>query len=60
MIVDIDDFLNKLSEKIKKNRPAVSPPVVFVSDEEQAENTVNSPKWPDHTKKTVMIILVVI
>lgn len=60
MIVDIDDFLNKLSEKIKKNRPAVSPPVVFVSDEEQADNTVNSPKWPDHTKKTVVIILVVV
>ena len=60
MVIDIDDILNKLSEKIRKNRPAVNPPVVFVSDDNQTEETEYSPKWPDNTKKTVLIILIVI
>lgn len=60
MVIDIDDILNKLSEKIRKNRPAVNPPVVFVSDDNQTEETEYSPKWPDHTKKTVLIVLIVL
>lgn len=60
MTIDIDDILNKLSEKIRKNRPVVSAPVVFVSDDNPTDKTELSPKWPDHTKKTVLIVLAVL
>ncbi|MBQ6520056.1 MAG: AI-2E family transporter [Anaerolineaceae bacterium] len=59
--MDLEDIYNRLSNVIKKNRPADPVPVVFVSSENEnkSEEEINkSPKWSRSTKKTVIICMV--
>lgn len=60
--MDLNFFINRLTNTINKNRPAEPEPVVFVSSDDNEHEVIpnRSPRWQHSTKRAVIIGMIIL